>query len=1288
MIGSVRSSGKEPQQIAGRFDVESVAGSGGLGVVYRCRDRANGQLVAVKVAPRASAKLRERFLREAEMLSTVTHPNVVRYVGHGLLDTDEPYLAMEWLEGEDLHTRLERAPLALPASIALARHVASALAAAHAVGIVHRDVKPANVLLVDKDPNTPKLIDFGIARAGTQNLTQPGGVMGTPGYMAPEQARGEAMLDARADVFSLGCMLYECLSGRRAFDGDSPMAILAKVLLEEPPPLRTLRPDIPAALEHVVSRMLSKSKEARYASAADVARDLDRLDSSTEENVSISAAPGALTTRERKLLCLLLARRGDAPAKDATLVDGEEGGDAPMDPSEAARALTSSLGTNAEVLLDGSLVVVIEGTAAVDQASRAARAALRLKEVGHGAMRLAIATGRGEISGTMPFGDVVDRACALLAADTPRGVRIDVLTSNLIDGRFRITTDEHGAILLGEVESESVRSLLGRRTPCIGRDREIGTLLALYDEVKEESAPRLALVTGDAGTGKSRLKMEIVDRLREDNPLWLFGGGDVAQPGAPFGALARALRTELGLRPEYGGEERRTRVIARLTRTFDRDGAAKLAPFLAQLAGLPLDDAPDSRLHSARADAMVMGDSLRAAWQDFLEAEARMRPVVLALEDMQWGDRPSMTLALAALRALKSTRLWVLVTARPEIFSVFPDLLGSRGVTHVELGPLGVRASKRLLQELLDDKSEDSVERVALQAGGNPFLLEELARAVAQGRGGELPETVLATAQARLETLSPSVRRVLRAAAVLGDALSEDGLSALLVDLNKDERHARLAELVREDILEPDASMPGAYRFRQVVLREASYASLTAADKKLAHALAAKWLASRGGADPIALATHLERAGKPAEACEHFVAAAEQSLEGQDLEGAIERLTRATACGPEGEMLGEILLLRAETHRWRGEHREVRECAGRSAKLLPEDHPLWLAAKSHEAISAALLGDLKPAEALGTLLSLLLEGGDVSGTVVSASARTAAMLAQFRSTSGAKRLLAALTPAMQSCKNERAVGQVWSGFAADATERDALEDALEFYESAHQSLMRAGDVRNASMARINMGYSLMQLGQYKRAEAVLREGIAITERAGLLTARALAYHNLGMAVLHDGDAAEAEAAEREAIRAFVEMGDKRLIAASRFYLGRILIARGRADEAAKEMQSACAEVATVPAMLPMAMAGLALALLAAGKKDEALAAAKEAMKRTDERKGSVEGVRTVELALAETLIASQKAAEGATVLNALTVDLLDQASRLRDPELRRSFLHDVEDHARAFALQSALAGTE
>src|SRR5262249_48965914 len=156
---------------------------------------------------------------------------IVRYVAHGAMPTGEAYLAMEWLEGEDLRSRLAREGLTLEESITLAIRVAEALGAAHAHAIVHRDLKPTNLFLRGRQVEDVKLLDFGIAQlGGGTRMTRTDMLLGTPGYMAPEQARSGQIVDARADVFSLGCVLFECLTGKPAFSGDHLMAVLAKIL--------------------------------------------------------------------------------------------------------------------------------------------------------------------------------------------------------------------------------------------------------------------------------------------------------------------------------------------------------------------------------------------------------------------------------------------------------------------------------------------------------------------------------------------------------------------------------------------------------------------------------------------------------------------------------------------------------------------------------------------------------------------------------------------------------------------------------------------------------------------------------------------------------------------------------------------------------------------------------------------------------------------------------------------------------------------------------------------------
>jgi hypothetical protein len=263
--------------VARRFEVERFAGAGAMGLVYRAADRTTGAWIALKVLSHGSAG---RFLREARVLAEVAHPHIVRYVDHGYTDAGEPYLAMEWLEGVDLSQRLLSGPLAMAEAIGLTRSVAGALSAAHARGVVHRDVKPSNLFLVGSDPSAVKVLDFGAARfAQTTSVpTASGIVLGTPGYLAPEQVHDEHPVDGRADTFALGCVLFECLTGRPTFVAQHVLALLGKILREEPPRLRDLLAGAPRELDDLLAAMLAKRPEDRPADMAAVGEALARIE--------------------------------------------------------------------------------------------------------------------------------------------------------------------------------------------------------------------------------------------------------------------------------------------------------------------------------------------------------------------------------------------------------------------------------------------------------------------------------------------------------------------------------------------------------------------------------------------------------------------------------------------------------------------------------------------------------------------------------------------------------------------------------------------------------------------------------------------------------------------------------------------------------------------------------------------------------------------------------------------------------------------------------------------------
>ena len=267
------------EPVDGRFVIEDVAGVGGMGVVYRARDLQTGAAVALKVLRVGGVIERARFAREAQALASLTHPHIVRLIAHGHIDEQTPYLVMEWLIGEDLAHRLLRGPLSVAEAVTLILQVAEALGEAHSRSIVHRDIKPQNLFLLHQQLTDVRVVDFGLVHEeeGSAGLTQAGTLLGTPGYMSPEQARGSRTLSANSDVFSLGCVLFECLTGVRPFGGDSVVAVLSNLLLTTPPRLQTVRPEAPLALDSLLNRMLAKEPAARPADCHQVAFELRNI---------------------------------------------------------------------------------------------------------------------------------------------------------------------------------------------------------------------------------------------------------------------------------------------------------------------------------------------------------------------------------------------------------------------------------------------------------------------------------------------------------------------------------------------------------------------------------------------------------------------------------------------------------------------------------------------------------------------------------------------------------------------------------------------------------------------------------------------------------------------------------------------------------------------------------------------------------------------------------------------------------------------------------------------------
>ena len=280
----------EPGTKLGPYQVGDPLGAGGMGEVYQAKDTRLDRTVAIKVLPSHLSDdpdLRQRFEREARAVSSLNHPHICTLHDIGR-EGDVDFLVMEHLEGETLAERLKKGPLPFEESLRYAVQIADALDKAHREGVVHRDLKPANVMLTKSGA---KLLDFGLAKiAGStstpdaamlsslpteqKSLTAAGAILGTFQYMAPEQLESKD-IDARTDIFALGAVLYEMMTGKKAFEGNSQASLISAIMSSEPPSMSSLQPFSPPALERVVKTCLAKDPDKRWQHAGDVARELE-----------------------------------------------------------------------------------------------------------------------------------------------------------------------------------------------------------------------------------------------------------------------------------------------------------------------------------------------------------------------------------------------------------------------------------------------------------------------------------------------------------------------------------------------------------------------------------------------------------------------------------------------------------------------------------------------------------------------------------------------------------------------------------------------------------------------------------------------------------------------------------------------------------------------------------------------------------------------------------------------------------------------------------------------------
>ncbi len=1137
--------------LADRFEVISQAGAGGMGVVYRTHDRITGSIVAMKVLGRPEQEAVERFRREVRALSHLAHPAIVRYVDSGVTPNGEPYLAMEWLEGEDLGQRLARDGVTAEETVAIGKRVLAALAFAHAKGVVHRDVKPTNVFLPGKDPAMAKVLDFGIARldTATRMMTHTGAMLGSVGYMAPEQARGDRSVGPRSDLFSVGCVLFECLAGRPTFTGNHPITILVQALHDRPPSMSELRPDLPHALVDLVDRLLARDPVDRPDSAAEALATLEAIGPLD----SALAAPRPPVRRmvsgnERRMVSVILVRGGtftSAISNELVTVLASD-----VDPTMAPlRRAVEPLGGHVIQLRQGAHLVLLEGrSAAQDEAAQAASCALAIHAAVPGS-QVAIATGPAEMSGRWAAGPVVDRALALLDATRPERpetstgdseIRMDDVTSGLLDVRFSV----HGAgamrILAGAraFASES-RKVLGKPTPCVGRERELAFLESTFSGAVEESEARAVIAIAPAGVGKSRLRREITARIEARGARVLLARCDAVYAGSPHHAASELVRHAAGIREDDGAEGRRKALEAYVDEVFPPEQRGRAKDFLGEIVRAPSASEPGPLLRAARNDPRVMAEQVREVFEAWWSELTKAEPLLVVLEDVHWSDASTSRLVEGALAKLQDRPLFVLALARPEVRDATPRPFASFAELSIE--PLGKRAAERLVRAILGkDVDLVTLERIVARAAGNAFYLEELVRHVAAHGDESLPETVIAMARSRLDALEPEARRVLRVGSVFGECMWEKGVVHLLggtqpraapppaMDPHHAPDHARAsqislgsqastgaaglrpAEQVREwldtltqrEILEPGRrdrfGGEADFVFRHALLRDAAYATLVDEDRKLGHRLAAEWLEEVGERDPQVLAEHHLRAGDDARAAPHLLRAAQARMAGGDLEGAATTAERGLACNPEGETRGLLLLTSAMARGFRSDFDRAGSAAREAIDLLAPGSIPWFQTAGILVLAGAVSGSPGAMFDLMQRLARLESPPEPSQPYAFTLFMIVTALVQLGQKDMALGMGARLEAA--SAATDR-TDPAFEGFRdlvratlADKAKVDRLDEVLAFSASAMTALRACGDRLGEGIAVGWRGRALELAGAIDEAERVGREALELTER--------------------------------------------------------------------------------------------------------------------------------------------------------------------------------------------------
>lgn len=1085
------------EPLCDRFALEREVGRGGVGVVYRALDLHTGRPVALKVvaaeagvAPEDEARLR----REGEVLRLLRHPNIVRVIASGFLEREQvPFVAMEWLDGEDLGIRHRRQPLALQEVVALGALVAQALGAAHRAGVVHRDIKPGNILLrplpgapPEELDVEPVVVDFGVATR--MWLGRTGDIVGTPAYMAPEQARGDTVIDGRADLYSLGATLFELVTGRPPHVGPNALATLARLATTIPPSLRDLIHHTPPSLDELVGRLLRTDPAERPSTAEEVE---GLLREALLECGRTSWIPRELTPRvhssSSRLLTTLVALRF-------------------VSPEARQRALEKLWARSADAapLGEDALVAHLGARQALGD-----EAAVAL-DIGHGlagaGTQVGIATGRARVDvdrergSVQPLGEVVDRAAALARAAAAGSVLVDTTTRELGRGRYGFAMRDGGSALLGAPSPGTQQERTGG-APFLGRAAELGQVLGAYERCLHDSTSTLVTLSGPPGIGKSRLQRELLARIsaRAEAPALLVQRSEGYSRAHALGAAADLLRALVRLPKGASVEEAEAALVSQLgpATTGEPSNSSRLL-----LARLLVNEALEPT-----GDARGFRDALWLAMTD-LVLRRLGAPLVLVLEDLQWADAESIGWIDHLLGRAAERPLLVLACVRPSFWTEHGQRFAARRHVRIDLRPLSHGSVREIAGALLGDRASDAtLSQIAEQAGGSPMFAAELARLIAAGRDPRRAPTIEAAIQVSLDALGDESRDALGRLSVLGLSCWEAALPVLGIA----EPERVLESLAGTEFLVRQSSsrFPGTseWAFQHALLRDVAYESLGEELRRELHALAANWLAE-AGEDAAIVAAHYDRGDLPELAAHHWERAARRALTANALQDALALSERALAFSHDKAVAFRRALYLDETWSRLDPRASDRESAVSALEENVYDEASAVRARG----ARARYDDARGAgEDVSERLGEVCDVADALG-LHEEVARCAACLAARYAFAGrfdaAERQATRLLTLAGSHGLQGAAVDGYQTLAVVRQTQGALIRALDSRRNAVAAARAGGLKEREAVLTTNLGFALTTLGARQEARNALEAGLALAEAIGSVGAVRHARMNL------------------------------------------------------------------------------------------------------------------------------------------------------------------------------------